>query len=704
MTHFKKKIIFGIYLFLSLVSIRYFILNPGTLGHNWDWFVPSSLIYLQNLPSTLFYTWRNFSLGEPISLWLPSAPFFLFFTGFSFLGFGGGFISKLLVISSILLSSFGMFLLINKLVNKQEKKSDFPAFLAGLFYGFSPFLLCEFIGGAATQFFAYSLIPWFFYFFSILNEKNNNHYRFYLLASAVFFSFLTISLQVIILCSFLLFASLVIQEDKTKYLKNLFFLFILYCLLNFYWILPTIVEFQNIFQTVGAGSAFSDFTIRNLVPSLDQAWANIGYTRPFYPALISNNLYPFWLFIVYLGLSFIFWKVIAGKRKEAVFWLFIFLFSLIFSTGGKDPLGNQVLWLYEHLFLMSFFRSPQHFILLSVFSMAILIGHATVGVDFKNYIKRILFIAFFVIWLYPFFSGDFGSSILHSKKMEYIDSYKLSPGYEKAFEIIHQDEGDHKMLFLPLSGSPKFLKTEYQNENQGGDPLIEYSIKDTVVTDISYASQGKDLVLELERIFCDKKNQEKTSDIVSGFNVKYLLLRKDVIPHFSECQTWNWQDAYLKLKVEGYAEIFSQDYVILFENNKYLPHLYSPQKNTTISFTKINPTRYEVQVDNPADSFDLIFLESYNSSWKIFPEKINDFAGQLFSKPLYANSHRKINGFANGWKINKNGSYRLLLVYIPQNYLYLGSVVSALALLFMFLLIINKELKFAKEKHDEYNL
>ena len=51
----------------------------------------------------------------------------------------------------------------------------------------------------------------------------------------------------------------------------------------------------------------------------------------------------------------------------------------------------------------------------------------------------------------------------------------------------------------------------------------------------------------------------------------------------------------------------------------------APKKSATpqITFTKINPTKYKVTVNNAKDPYALVFSEAFNSNWKLFNKDIN---------------------------------------------------------------------------------
>jgi len=79
-----------------------------------------------------------------------------------------------------------------------------------------------------------------------------------------------------------------------------------------------------------------------------------------------------------------------------------------------------------------------------------------------------------------------------------------------------------------------------------------------------------------------------------------------------------------------------------------------------ISFKKISPVKYEIDVTDAKNPYILVFSESYHPNWTSSVE----------------GKHFTINGFANAWQIEKTGNYKITLFYKPQNIYLLGIFVS----------------------------
>lgn len=92
------------------------------------------------------------------------------------------------------------------------------------------------------------------------------------------------------------------------------------------------------------------------------------------------------------------------------------------------------------------------------------------------------------------------------------------------------------------------------------------------------------------------------------------------------------------------------------------------QKNPEVSYTKINPTLYKINIKNSEEPFVLVFSSTFNPGWEvIYPDS---------SKPK---EHFLVNSFANGWLIDRKGDFNLTLNYTLQDGLENDSIVSVIS-------------------------
>ena len=112
--------------------------------------------------------------------------------------------------------------------------------------------------------------------------------------------------------------------------------------------------------------------------------------------------------------------------------------------------------------------------------------------------------------------------------------------------------------------------------------------------------------------------------------------------------------------------------------------LSSISSSPEIQITEINPTRYRIILENPGESFLLVFSESFNKGWKA---KVND-------NNIRENQHLLVNGYANAWyfkleDINGGNALVITIQYYLQYLFYLGLGLSTSTAIVCVLLIVK---------------
>lgn len=92
--------------------------------------------------------------------------------------------------------------------------------------------------------------------------------------------------------------------------------------------------------------------------------------------------------------------------------------------------------------------------------------------------------------------------------------------------------------------------------------------------------------------------------------------------------------------------------------------------NPTVTYQKINPTKYVVNVSNLTQSAFLVFSQNYDGLWKIDDQT---------PLPVYS--------LLNGFKIEKNGQY--IVEFEAQKYVYPGLVISGVTVLVLVFWLFN---------------
>lgn len=92
-----------------------------------------------------------------------------------------------------------------------------------------------------------------------------------------------------------------------------------------------------------------------------------------------------------------------------------------------------------------------------------------------------------------------------------------------------------------------------------------------------------------------------------------------------------------------------------------------------ISFSKLNKTAYNVKIENADEPFLLVFGEAYSEGWRAYIAENNQT--QFISQA----DHYPLNGYSNGWLVNKKGNYSIVVEYFPQKIFYIGIAISLIS-------------------------
>jgi len=117
------------------------------------------------------------------------------------------------------------------------------------------------------------------------------------------------------------------------------------------------------------------------------------------------------------------------------------------------------------------------------------------------------------------------------------------------------------------------------------------------------------------------------------------------------------------------------------------PHEVTPRTRPEITYTKINPTKYKVNVENIQDDFILVFNQSFNNNWVLQTKD---------KKEIPSENHFKANYYANAWYIKKadlgdKESASLEIIFPPQRNLNLSLAVTVISVSTCLFFIIRKE-------------
>lgn len=578
-----------IYFILAIISLRGFIFQQGTVGHRWDWCIPPTNFHLNKMTSYFLYTWNPSFLGGGETYGISSQFIFFVIGLFSYLGINGALVSKWILIFVIVVAGSSMFFLIRNILisnffsKKEEKvKNDFVvnsiSFLGGYFYAFSPLLFNMFSHGALTHFFVYAVVPLVFLLYrkAILSNRME-----YLVFSVTILAPFGASLKIVILMLTVMFIYGCLTRFKIAIKMFVSFIFI-WGLFNSYWITPLLFQKDDVVLDIKKAEDVDMILKQSYVhsPHLAQSFDLTNYVKftdkSFFQDTLGERFYFIWHMVITILVAVIFTMLLyKPKEKEFLIWVLITLLSFVFVTGVHPPLGGVVRWMYLHFFIFVIYQSVWVFNFLPTFTYSILLSFTVYFIKeyFKKRYSTIFILSFLLVtlWVVPFYSGNLGGNV---------DIFRYPEGYFRIDKrlLFYDNFIRFRILYLPLSLSPKYLETEYQRDFQGSDPIVMWSLYPSVVSDIVPNVYIKDFVSLFERLLYQEEwKDKKICEWLALFNIKYIILRKDVLPNFGKFKDrWSFNNIKDNLKNIDCIRLISEyKYVSLWKNFYVAPYIYS---------------------------------------------------------------------------------------------------------------------------------
>ncbi len=613
---------FFIVVLLSMRTILFLDVNTIP-GHNWDWGFPNINILFNKINILSNSAWWDYNLGIPLNLMesqvIPN-------NAISFISYLFGIKIAILSLFTIIFSV--SFLSFKKLLDNLIKE-DRINYIASFLYSFSPFLFNDIIGGSWYFWVSYAFAPLMMLnILKYVDIKSIKHLIGFLLSAI--FTLLSIQNFILIEVIIVLFLTANILTKKQEIRKTIFrylFAHTVLIFVNFYWLLPFADSFLGFYGHINSPSATGAFkAVENSKQTILNIFLLTGY--------LDRNMYfyalPDFIIPVYIFAVLMFWALIlipvTWKNKvlnyEANTWLFILLLLIIIIKGGNPPLSNFTMWFYNIFPIMILYRSPQHMMFAAAFIIPVLVAYSLnylyTNLKFK---KTILYISIFCILIWTsgwWYNGDLGHEILKNKQKDFIDFYSLSPGLKEIYERNEYSLLNHRILFLPAVFSPQYIKTEYQNKAQGGQPEYLYLKNPT------FTSESIPFANEIDISLC-KNDEYNYINYLSLFSIKDIVLRYDIYPIHTESR-FCWDNGPVKNKLDNSGNLtkfLEEKYEIGYtiKSEYYLPQIYTPTTITQVRNS--NVTSENNNVNNVTILLKVVSQPDYDIRNGIYFKELN---------------------------------------------------------------------------------
>lgn len=488
-----------------------------------------------------------------------------------------------------------------------------------------------------------------------------------------------------------------------QFLYTLFLPFSIVFLLNFYWILPSLIVHIN--PLAQLGSAYTSDQAVHFFSFADFSHA-ISLLHPNWPENIFGKVYfmqPEFLLIPIFAFSSLFFisqkkkldngnnksstqrNSAVGKNNREYFYLLYFsilgLLGAFLAKGTNDPFGNIYVWMFDHVPGFGMFRDATKWYTLIALSYSFLIPFSLLEIITRmqmrvkfsvrtprvlqrlksiiiNIIVFSLFVSYFLFTIRPAISGKLhGTFASHTIPVEYVNLKNF------------------------ISSQPDYFRTLWF-------PATE---RFGFFTSLHPQVSAKDFFKKYDTVSLLKiLGQKNTQQLVEDSAIKYIVIPFDA-EHEIFLKNGTYDDKQYGQVVRGLEFIpwLIHDHTFgkigIFRVKAYKPHFFITNRSTThIREKMLHPVYYQADIQNAGAGDTLVFSEAYDPHWQLFTGK-----RVVMSKPY----HKLFNSFV----LPESGNYNLSVSYSVQNWINRGmmvSIITAICILLLILFYVLRKLLF----------
>ncbi len=499
-------------------------------------------------------------------------------------------------------------------------------------------------------------------------------------------------LLIVVYCLIKLVETIGSKKTLLPLLKKIFLVLLLFFLVNTFWLFPLLSNINSSYVARTEPGVSDSGLLHYLSASMPDSLRMLQYpgqssVSPWMKYYDHPVLVILSFAIIIIGLT----SLLIKKVKYYALYPTVLLIVGLFLSKGTLPffegLGRIIFLSFPYITRL--FRNPTYFGSIIAFSTSVLFGLSS-GYLVDRLIKKknkklhlflfIFIVATFVIYGWPYITG---SPIKESTKSPLVQSIKIPQTFIDAMNYLEKDNNDFRVISIPMNVSSRgnSMTLNWTNKYEGVGPVGVWSSKSTFVP----TSQTIDV--RTSAIFAPTNSVISQEDWISQLqnkNVRYVTLHQDAdIPGYDGIN----DRQYLREQINNFVrtspyleKVYGNSDVEVFrlKNEYFRGHIYVDNSKTTISFHKINPTKYTVKVDNVTESFNLIFLETFSTQWKVFVGNSDQVINE--------DKHKLFDNYANLWKISPDDydsqrSFNLTIEYIQQRNTYIGWGISLVTLL-----------------------
>ena len=363
------------------------------------------------------------------------------------------------------------------------------------------------------------------------------------------------------------------------------------------------------------------------------------------------NQFSVWMISVPILLFVVLGIIVSRKNENWNFLIGLLLVGWFVSKGTNWPLGTKFFSLaFKNFPLVQTLRNPYEkfgVVFLLPYSIFFVLGlswsYEKIRPKFREIVLGLILFFSCGILVWPMWTGTvFGGNVLNAK-------IRVPEYYEDANQFLNEDKTDGRILILPIISGDGVRYNWKEGYYQGIEPSVFLFDRPSISRYLNTKFFGNKYI-ELYNAFV---NEGDYSRFLDEMDIRYLVLHDDLDEKVSGASS----SAQVKESLEKNKDVkflrrFGELEIYEFKGNED-GSLFevAGEDAPEITYQKFDTTYYKIFVKNAKKPFNLIFESTFNEFWeaRIEKEKIKE--------------HFLVYNYANGWKINKTGSYEVDLIF-----------------------------------------
>lgn len=458
------KVAIVLYAVAAFAGLAGLLLTPGTIGHHWDWLIPSDPRELRHFAWTSGFAWQDFAFGSYVTYRYATTLTSFLFGAPGFVGLGGAFVTKALLTLSVFVSGAGMrFLLLTLSREDAGDRDGAYATFGGLLYALAPYAYNQIIAGDQSALISDAVAPIAIALMLRAARARDRIWIAYGLGAALLLAVIVASAQVFVFTIAIAWAICITLQTSGRTVARLALVTGAGAALCAFWIVPAFLAggaVHTVVQTASVDRAFA--TLQQFTNPL-LTLTTLAFPGDFYEHALGAGAPAF--FVAYAALFALCVAALVKRRTPlmtvlaAIFLIFAFL-----PLGGNPAIGSIILAIFTAFLPYSLFlRTPQHMMFVVSLVFPTLVYLAARGIQ-ARYFSASLIAAAFVFLAYA--QGFFA----HSRFFGLVGPFVETPGERATVAAASRPENaQYRTLFVPNAASYYYHPGVFDYYFEGAD-------------------------------------------------------------------------------------------------------------------------------------------------------------------------------------------------------------------------------------------